>query len=257
MEDTTITESTSQETSSGEQSSQLEGAVVEAEGQAEVSESNDSGEVDISNNNEESEAQAETLEIDKDLAKWAEAKGVSIDSEKEVKLAQMARESERSMHQSRQEKSELQKTLAPEESYVTPPTEDTDVMSELQQVKLQLAVQNFYQLNPEARDLDTQMAEVVQERPHLANDLEALYAFTKSKQTGSQAESLKKEGGREALTQLANKQQATAVKGSAVNSAPTTSESITAQNVDSLIEKNGQAWYLKNMDQINKVLENN
>lgn len=252
MEDTTITEPTVEETPSEETQveSQLEGAVAEAEGHTEGSESNDSGEVDNSN-------EAEAPEIDKDLAKWAEAKGISLDNEKEVKIAQMARESEKSMHQTKQEKSELQKTLAPQEDYVAPPTPDSDVMSELQQVKLQLAVQDFYSRNPEARELDSQMAEIVQERPHLANDLEALYALTKTRVTSDQSESLKKEGGREALTQLANKQQAAAVKGSAVNSAPTTSETITAQNVDALIAKNGQEWYMKNMDTINKVLENN
>lgn len=232
---------------------QPEQAAEEAESHTEESDSsNDSGEVDNQTSNETEE----TVKVDEDLTKWAKAKGLDISSESEIKMAKMARESEKAMHSAKGEaKSALQ-----EEAMKTNPVLDP-VAERLASLEAKVAISDFYTANPDARSYDEKMGEALANDPALleyvrqTGNIQAVYGIVRSADSAKDAESFKKEGGREALTQLANKQQAASVKGSAVSSAPSSSEQITAQNVDSLIAKNGQDWYMANREKINEVLE--
>jgi hypothetical protein len=95
------------------------------------------------------------------------------------------------------------------------------------------------------------MAEIVEKRPHLQNDLDALYALAVN--NPNRAAELKRDGGREALENLAQKQSAVPPTANA-SSGNRVGEKITADNVDALIAKNGQDWYLKNRTEINRVI---
>lgn len=269
MEEQTTTESVAQEatgveTRNGVQvddqgqpanidTTQPEAAAEEAVSHTDESDSvNDSGEVDNTISNEQS-AQPE---VDKDLAKWAKAKGLELSSESEIKLAQMARESEKAMHSA---KGEAKSVFQEEAMKVNPELDAT--AERLASLEAKVAITDFYSANPDARQYDEQMGQALAEDPALLDyvrttgNIDAVYALVKSKDSSKDAESFKKEGGREALTQLANKQQAVAVKGSAVSSAPSSSEKITPQNVDELIAKNGNKWFEKNYEAINKALD--
>lgn len=234
--------------------SQPETATEEAESHTEESDSsNDSGEVDNKTSNEETSQP----EVDPDLTKWAQAKGLELNSESEIKMAKMARESEKAMHTAKSEA----KSVFQEEAEKPTEGELDPVAARLASLEAKVAINDFYAANPEARQYDEQMGEALANDPELLNyvrstgNIKAVYSIVKAGDAQKDAESFKKEGGREALTQLANKQQAAAVKGSAVNTAPSTSEEITPQNVDALIEKNGQQWYVANREKINKVLD--
>lgn len=268
MEDQTTTESVAQEATGAGQvngipvdeqgnaiphdDAQPEAATEEAGSHTDESDSvNDSGEVDNTISNEDS-SQPE----DAELTKWAKAKGLDLNSESEIKLAKMARESEKAMHSAKSEA----KSAFQEEAMKVNDSADP-VAERLASLEAKVAITDFYTANPEARDYDEKMGEALANDPALLNyvretgNINAVYGIVKSADSAKDAESFKKEGGREALTQLANKQQAAAVKGSAVNSAPSSSETITPQNVDAMIAKNGHKWYMANRDTINKVLD--
>lgn len=270
MEDQTITEPVAQETAGAsvngipidEQGRAIPNAVAQPEEAAEEAEShteesdsdNDSGEVD--NKNEETSQPEEEKSTDPELAKWAKAKGLELNSESEIKLAKMARESEKAMHSAKGEaKSALQEEAMKTNTMLDPTAE------RLASLEAKVAITDFYNANPDARAYDEKMGEALASDPALleyvraTGNINAVYSIVRSADSQKDAESFKKEGGREALTQLANKQQAVAVKGSAVSSAPSSSEKITAQNVDALIAKNGQDWYMANRAKINEVLE--
>lgn len=232
---------------------QPEAATEEAGSHTEESDSaNDSGEVDNT-----SQSNTSSQPVDDELTKWAKAKGLEeLSSESEIKLAKMARESEKAMHSAKSEA----KSVLQEEAMKT--NEMADPLAEkIASLEAKVAISDFYNANPDARAYDEKMGEALANDPALleyvrsTGNISAVYGIVKSADTAKDAESFKKEGGREALTQLASKQQAAAVKGSAVNSAPSSSEKITPQNVDELIGKNGQQWYMAHRDEINKVLD--
>lgn len=231
---------------------QPEAATEEAGSHTEESDSaNDSGEVDNT-----SQSNTSSQPVDDELTKWAQAKGLELNSESEIKLAKMARESEKAMHSAKGEA----KSVLQEEAMKT--NEMADPLAEkIASLEAKVAISDFYNANPDARAYDEKMGEALANDPALleyvrsTGNISAVYGIVKSADTAKDAESFKKEGGREALTQLASKQQAAAVKGSAVNSAPSSSEKITPQNVDELIGKNGQQWYMAHRDEINKVLD--
>ncbi|HRF70982.1 MAG TPA: hypothetical protein PKV66_06100 [Candidatus Pelethenecus sp.] len=232
---------------------QPEAATEEAGSHTEESDSaNDSGEVDNT-----SQSNTSSQPVDDELTKWAQAKGLEqLSSDSEIKLAKMARESEKAMHSAKGEA----KSVLQEEAMKT--NEMADPLAEkIASLEAKVAISDFYNANPDARAYDEKMGEALANDPALleyvrsTGNISAVYGIVKSADTAKDAESFKKEGGREALTQLASKQQAAAVKGSAVNSAPSSSEKITPQNVDELIGKNGQQWYMAHRDEINKVLD--
>lgn len=231
---------------------QPEAATEEAGSHTEESDSaNDSGEVDNT-----SQSNTSSQPVDDELTKWAQAKGLELTSDSEIKLAKMARESEKAMHSAKSEA----KSVLQEEAMKT--NEMADPLAEkIASLEAKVAISDFYNANPDARAYDEKMGEALANDPALleyvrsTGNISAVYGIVKSADTAKDAESFKKEGGREALTQLASKQQAAAVKGSAVNSAPSSSEKITPQNVDELIGKNGQQWYMAHRDEINKVLD--
>jgi len=233
--------------------SQPDAATEEAGSHTEELDSgDDSGEVDNEIANEEDSQP----EIDKDLSKWAKGKGLDLNSESEVKLANMARESEKAMHSA---KGEAKSVLQEEAQKMNPDLDPRD--ERLASLEAKVAINDFYNANPDARDYDEQMGEALSNDPALLDyvrstgNIKAVYSIVKSGTAVRDTESAKREGGRDALTQLANKQQAVSPKGSAVSTAPSSSAKITPQNVDQLISKNGQKWFEKNYEAINKALD--
>lgn len=151
---------------------------------------------------------------------WLRNKGIDpSDPEALDKVEQKWREAEKGFHTQRQEaKSKLR------DEAVTAVTGDDEVRSALAQVQVRLAVNDFYADHPDARALDEQMAAIVQAKPYLASDLEAVYALASY---GSQQEKLKaaEERGREAAKQeIARSSQAASPKGNASTSSGTTTE---------------------------------
>jgi hypothetical protein len=189
-----------------------------------------------------------------DTSEWLQKKGIDpTDPEALTKLAKSAREAEKAMHRNAQKASELEKAM---DNGITEEAEaqglSDDERLDIVRIKTKLSVREFFDGNPEARQYEAAMIEELQRKPHLAGDLESLYANAVLK-SGS-LDNVKSQGKREALESLAHKQQAAVPKGSAVNSQSMGSQQITPDNVDLLVAQNGYEWYRKNVDAVNKAM---
>jgi hypothetical protein len=158
---------------------------------------------------------------------WLQKKGIDPqDPDVVTKLAKMYRDAEKAMHESNQKASELQNALSTD-----PPTQQqqaddpvASLQAEVQAMKLATNVNTFFTSNPDAKQYEAKMAEIVTSNPTVGTlvkagylNVEQLYQMAKGAD-GSRENDLKTQGGREALQKVADKQQGRAVTGAATNS---------------------------------------
>lgn len=186
-----------------------------------------------------------------DVKIWAEKKGLPLDDP--VKLATMYRDAEKKMHQATEKARELEQATVAQlpVEYTGDPNVDSLAQS-VNTLLIQNNVRDFFSSNPEAKEFESQMAEIVTQRPHLQNDLDALYALARN-DPNREAE-IKQQGGRDALTNLAQKQQQIPPGANATNTGVYESGQITPANVYDLVDKNDQAWFEKNHAAISKAM---
>lgn len=181
-----------------------------------------------------------------DNLSWLTKKGIDpSEPEAMAKVAKMYRDAEKQMHASTAKASELQKALGGDQ--VPPATAALDIpeeilnhpvmgklVEEVQQLRagqtnlnMTTRVNDFFSNNPEAKALESDMAKIVTDNPvigelvkggHMAVD--ALYDMAR----GRNMDAIKKQGGKEALEQLADKQQAKAPRGRATTKAVNTAD---------------------------------
>lgn len=194
-----------------------------------------------------------------EILSWAEKKGLEIDPDNpnEVKLARMQREAEQAAHAKFAEAKALRDEV---KSTTTDISDDAidELRTEVRTLKAQNSIDSFYRDFPDAKDYDAEMAELVREDPNMlelamAGNLKPLYALAKLNKLDDAKDELRRDGGREALKTLAQKQQATAITGNAVTST-LSSDKITPQNVDRLVAQHDQEWFQANYDAINKAM---
>lgn len=153
---------------------------------------------------------------DDELKAWAEKKGLSLDDP--IALAKMVREGDKKVTEATQAAKKL-------ESSIKTASADLD---DVQQLRNEVAVMNFFQSYPDARELESEMAKVVEEKPYFANDLEGLYFYTKGLQADRGLVAAKQAGSKETLAAVAQKERAAAPKASA----STRTETIELTNED-------------------------
>lgn len=190
---------------------------------------------------------------DDELSKWAEAKGLKLDSENATKAAKMAREAEKAMHSKAQKASELEKAL---DTGITQEAEaqglGNDERVKLAKLEAKMTVRDFFDANPEARQHEQAMIEELAAKPYLAGDLESLYANALFK--SGNLNTVKSQGKKEALESLAHKQQAAVPRGNAVNSGDAGSTKITPQNVDRIVAGMTPEEYRRRLPEINAAM---
>lgn len=224
-----------------------EPVVQEAEGVQETQPEVEQTETAESNVTEDS-SPTEPSEGD-DLSKWAESKGINLEDPESVhKLAKSYREAEKKLHETTQTKSQLEKQLVPADGVPQyTPDGNLDVYSEVQNVKTQLNLQNFYMENPDARDYDEKMAQIALEKPELglyaknSGDFSVLLAMAKQ---GDE----RREGGREALERLADKQRAAVASPAAT--VPQSQPKITRALMQEKLQQGDTKWFDDNNDTI-------
>lgn len=177
---------------------------------------------------EATKAPAEKSEDD-ELTSWAENKGLTLDSENATKAAKMAWNAEKRMHDSTAKASELEKTLTSSsdehaEQVAIQTGQDPELLKRVQRVEVRDAVRDFWNTPNEQgavpdRSLEPKMIELLTQKPHLAGDLESLYAATVVR-SGS-LDAVKSQASRETLESLAHKQQAAVPTGNATNPSTT------------------------------------
>lgn len=181
-----------------------------------------------------------------DVKEWAEKKGLPLDDP--IKLAQMYRDAEKKMHQATQ-KSTVQ---PPEPLEVTGDANYDQLIERQNQQELRTYVRDWFDANPEMKEHRQELMQIANERPWLTNldDIRAHYLADPSR-----LESLKTEGGREALTNLAQKQQQTPPRAGATNANSYATGKITPQNVDEMVAKMSVEEYRKRLPEINAALQ--
>ncbi len=190
---------------------------------------------------------------DNSTTEWLKNKGVDPSSpEAFEKVAEMARNAEKAMHSKAQKASELEKVI---DTGITKEAEDIGFNDEerldLARIKTKLSVREFFDGNPDAKEYEQAMIAELATKPHLAGDLESLYANAVVK--SGNLDAVKSQGKREALESLAAKQTAAVPTGNAVHGASTPA-AITPANVDELVGKNSLGWFQKNQAAINKAM---
>lgn len=155
-------------------------------------------------------------EADDKLRKFAASQGIELDSPNAIKAAQALQKARSEATRNHQKASELEKTIdtsITEEAETAGLSDDDRV--DLARLKTKMTLRDFWDANPDARQFDTKMAEIVQERPYLAGDLEALYALAQVR--GGNTSAVKAQAKQETLQSLAHKQQAAVPTGNATN----------------------------------------
>lgn len=191
---------------------------------------------------------------DEQLNKFAESKGLQLDSDNARKAAKMAMNAEKLMHSKANRASELEKTMSgmsdeSAEQVAQATGQDPEVLKRLQRMEVKDSIREFWDSNPDARQYEAEMAKIAVESGLYGSPeaiLKASYAMAASG-------ALKSQGKQEALTSLAHKQQAAVPRGNAVTSSMT-SDTITPQNVDRLVAQHDQSWFESNYAAINKAM---
>ena len=187
------------------------------------------------------EVQAEPSQDD-ELAKWAQAKGLTLDSENATKAAKMAREAEKAMHQKAQKASELEKSLSTaSDEYAERVADDTgqdpELLKRLQRIEVRDAIGQFWSQDGLDRSYEPAMVKILAEKPHLAGDLDALYALAERKGGGVAA--AKQQGSKEALKKLAHSQQAAVPRGNATTTAAPAKKDFSDLSVEEMEKRLG------------------
>lgn len=191
---------------------------------------------------------------DESVEDWAKKKGIDLEKADPKKLAQMYRDAEKKMHDATVRARELESTAVAQ--VPVDYTGDPNIDSLAKQVNTLLVknnVNDFFRDNPEAREFEPKMAEIVLQRPHLQHDLDALYALARN--DPSREAQLKQAGGKEALTNLAQKQSQVPPTAGATNSGVYATNTITPENVHQMVDTHDQAWFEKNHKAISDAME--
>ena len=195
-----------------------------------------------------------------EVLSWAKKKGLPLSenpTDAELKLVNMQREAERRMHEATNAQSELKKSLDEQVSSADYAGYgvNAELVQEVTALKINQQLNEFYAANPDARQYDSAMAELVAENPNLANaGLEALYATAKHRAAVNEADTIKKEGAKQALENVALKQQAASVAGNATTNA-TPSNTVTRELLQQKLKEGDTKWVRENKDAINALTQ--
>lgn len=206
-----------------------------------------------------SEEEAPAANEDEQLTKWAENKGLKLDSEDAKKAAKMARDAEKAMHQKAQRASELEKATKIKDEDIPLGASNQEVDNlRIRNVELRQDIRDWKVDNQDKLAHEAEMVKVLQDpvKRQLVQSgylsLDDVYSIAVGNDPAKEAD-LKSQGKQEALKSLAHRQQAATPTGDAVT--PTASTpAITPQNVDQLVGSHDLAWYEKNLDAINKAM---
>lgn len=209
----------------------------------------------------EPEQQAEQTtgpsEEEEQLAKFAQSKGLELDSDSAKKAAKMAMEAEKRMHTATKRASELEKTTSITDEDLDPNAspEDRD-NARIRNVELKMDIRQWKMDNPSKLQHEADMVKLLQDpvKKQLVQagylTLDDVYKMS----VGDDTAAVKSQGGREALETLAQKQQAAVPRGNAVNGSVMSSGRITSQNVDQLVAQNDQKWFEAHYKEINEAM---
>lgn len=217
MSETTTTVEASSETSADE--AQLVDTTADA---AEVS--TEETHTDQVGTDETVDAKAET-DTDPDLEWLAKSKGVDINDPKAVANAWRKAESE--FHKTRQEAS----TTKLRDSAKAATSTGDELTDKVQQLTINNEIRDFNDAlrdsglkKSEIEDINGEMAELLEKKPHLARDLNDAYAIVKTARLEAQLKTATATGRKQAKTELAKSSVAGAPQGNASEATDTSTD---------------------------------
>ena len=161
----------------------------------------------------------------------------------------MYRESEKALGKKGSEEGKLKSAVT--EANLSSNTED------VQALRNEVAALGFFIQNPEARQFEDEMTKVLDERPYLVNDLDAVLDIAKGRSYSNpeQIAAARKAGAKEALNTVAQAQRGAPPKASA-NQSGYEGNRITSENVDQLIAQHmgDKKWYDEHKAEIDAAL---
>lgn len=178
--------------------------------------------------------EAETSSDEFDYESWLGKKGIDPStSEGKAAIAKSWREMEKKMHETSSEAKQLRETfnVIGEEQGL----DDTSILVN------RLQVTDFYLNNPDARKYDEKMAEIVREKPYLANDLTTVYKLAKFESAEKEIIAQRQQIQKETLAQVAKAEVAAPPQASA-STRETTPTELTDDQIASMSLKEYEEW---------------
>lgn len=186
---------------------------------------------------------------DAELKDWAAKKNLPLNDP--LKIAKMYRESEKQMHETSKKSKEGELKKAVTTANAESGTE------EVQALRNELTALSFKVDHPEASQYEGVMVDILEEKPWMANDLDAVLDMAKGRSLSKPTEILaaRQAGSKEALAQAEQADRAAQPRASATNRATATSR-ITPENVDRVVAQHmgDQAWWNKHQEEVNAAL---
>lgn len=180
----------------------------------------------------------EPTQVENSHEEWLRNKGIDpADPEAMAKVAAMAQNAERAMHDKAQKASKLEKELG-----TVTQNGESEALARTQALEAKLATRDFFDAHPEAREQEEAMVDWITGDPVQREmvkqgllTLDQVHAIVSA--SGSNTQAIKDQSRKETLEGLANKQRATGVQGAATTSAP--APQLTSANADTWWESLG------------------
>ena len=183
-----------------------------------------------------------------EIKEWAAKKNLPLDDP--IKIAKMYRESEKQLGKKGQQEGQLKAAVTTANAEA-----GTD---DVQSLRNELTALSFKIDHPEAGPLEGEMVSILEEKPWLANDLDAVLDIAKGRSVSKSEELLaaRQAGKKEALAQAEQAGRAAPPATSASDSSKSGSNRITPDNVDEQIGRHmGDAkWYQAHKAEIDAAL---
>jgi hypothetical protein len=237
-----------------------QGRALTEESQPEVTEPAEAAD-DQTETSQDAPQEEEPASADNSTTEWLKKKGVDPSSPEAIeKVAEMARNAEKAMHEKAQKASELEKTAKITEEQI--PLDATPEQVErigVRNLELRLDIRDWKSNNPDKLAHEAEMVKVLSDpvKKELVQGgyitLDDVYAMAVGGNPDTIA-NVKSQTKKETLQSLAQKQQAAVPVGNAVRSSVSGDTKITPQNVDQLVAKNDLAWFKANQEAINQAM---
>lgn len=176
----------------------------------------------------DAETQSEETEQESDdIKKWAESQGIDVDNptpEQTAKLAQRLRDTQSKMHEATNKSAELESSVSDVVDVAETAGQIDANDARLLKMEQRLAVTQFFVNNPEARQYDKQMAEIVKQKPWLLNDLNDLHRLARLESSGESIDKITEKARQDERERLKQKQSAGIAKPSASSSTGSSKE---------------------------------
>ena len=194
-------------------------------------------------------------DTDEKLTKFAASHGLELDSPSAIKAAKIAMNNQAEFQRTRQKSSQLEKSMVEQsdeyaERVAEATGQDPELLKRLQRMEIKEAKRDFFTTNPKAESYEEEIKEKIL-KSGISGSAEAVLSAAWAMVQADNSDSLKSEGGREALQTLASKQRAAAPAGSAVNGGFSPKQ-ITRQMIADKTRAGDVAWLNSNQDEINR-----